>query len=210
MKNKYTGFLYDIYHWIAMLPGKISWSKKRSISESDKAQLAATLASGYYVILTYNKSYLSDVVISLLTFLKTGKWAKYCHALMNCDNITDATDTKSFKFLEATSVGVHYSDFDTVFDCDRVCLLTPKNVANEEWTKIIDALLSQKGLPYDDLFSLADSTHVSCVELVLDALKAADYKDEFANLDAMIKKEKNLVPQMFRDCPDFAVKIELE
>ena len=208
--SKYTGIFYDIFHWFAMLPGKISWSKNRKISEEDKQQLAAVLASGYYVILTGTTSHLSSTVVSFLSWLKIGKWAKYSHALMNCDNITDPTDVNSFKFLEATSAGVHYSTFDEVFDCDHVCLLTPKSVSNEEWTKIIDALLTEKGKPYDDLFDLSDSTHISCVELVLDALKAADYKDDFANLDAMIRKEKNLVPQMYRDCPDFVVKIELE
>ena len=69
-------------------------------------------------------------------------------------------------------------------------------------------MLNQIGLPYDDLFNLADSTHVSCVEVVLDALEAADYTDDFKNLSAMIKQQGNLVPEMYRDCPDFSVAVE--
>ncbi len=204
--SKYLAPWYNFYHWIAMLPGKISWSRKKAITESDKAEIAKLLSSGYYIILTGDRSHLSSIVVSLLSWIKTGKWARYSHVLMNCDNITDPTDTQSFKFMEATSVGVHYSTFDQVFYCDTVCLLSPKDISNADWTKIIDALLKQKGTPYDDLFDLADSTHVSCVELVLNALEAADY--EFVNLRDIIKQEGNLVPEMYRTCTDFTVTYE--
>ncbi len=204
--SKYLAPWYKFYHWVAMLPGKISWSNKKAITEQDKQELASLLSSGYYIILTGDKSHLSSIVVSLLSWIKTGTWARYSHALMNCDNITDPTDTQSFKFMEATSVGVHYSTFDEIFHCDTVCLLSPKDISNEDWTKIIDALLKQKGRPYDDLFDLADSTHVSCVELVLNALEAADY--EFANLKDLIKQEGNLVPEMYRTCSDFTITYE--
>lgn len=127
---------------------------------------------------------------------------------MNCDNIENPHERDQYKFVEATAKGVAYATFDEVFACDRVCLLTPKKVSNEEWTRVIDGLLTQLGKPYDDLFDLSDSTHVSCVEVVLDALKQADYGDDFKNLSDMIKRSGNLVPQMYRDCPDFTVEIE--
>lgn len=209
--SKYSTLLYKIYHWIAMLPGKVSWnswSKKTYITAADREQLAELFAHGYYIILTGDKHHLSSIVVSFLSWIKTGVWANYSHALMNCDNITDPSDTSGFKFMEATGKGVHYSTFDQVFECDTVCLLTPTRIDNQEWTKIIDALLKQQGKPYDDLFDLADDTHVSCVELVLNALKAVNYEEEFADLKELIAKEKNLVPQMFRTCRDFVVKYE--
>jgi hypothetical protein len=48
------------------------------------------------------------------------------------------------------------------------------------------------------------------VEVVLDALKEADYANDFKNLSSMIKSEGNLVPEMYRNCPDFSVAIEYE
>ena len=206
--SQYQNVFYRVYHWLAEIPPKISWSSQHKITMADREVLAKTLAAGYYIILTGSGSHLSSVLVSFLSWIKTGKWAKYSHALMNCDNIENADDRAKFKFVEATARGVAYTTFDEVFACDRVCLLTPKNITNEEWTKIIDALLDQVGLPYDDLFNLADSTHVSCVEVVLDALEAVDYADNFKNLSAMIKHEGNLVPEMYRDCADFTVAAE--
>jgi len=204
----YSTLAYKAYHWLADIPSKISWSKKHAFTEVDKEQLAELLASGYYVILTGNRSHLSSVLVCFLSWVKTGVWAQYSHALMNCDNITDPSDRSSFKFVEATSVGVHHSTFDEITECDTLCVLTPKNISNVEWTAIIDALVKQEGTPYDDLFDLSDTTHISCVESVLDALKAADYADDFANLAAMIDDTGNLVPQMYRNCPDFTVTFE--
>lgn len=206
--SKYTTPLYAVYHWLATIPPKIRWSKKHMITAEQKVEIAQKLASGYYIILTGNKTHLSGVLVSFLSWIKTGKWAKYSHALMNCDNITDPNSRDGFKFIEATASGVNYATFDEVFECDNVCLLSPFYIDNKEWTKVIDALTQEIGTPYDDLFDLTDASRKSCVEVVLDALKAANYEKEFAKLDAMIKQEGNLVPQMFRDCPDFQVAIE--
>ena len=207
--SNYRTLLYRVYHWLASIPTKISWGSN-TITPSERNILATHLAKGYYVILTGSNHHLSSIIVSLLTFLKTGSWGRYSHVLMNCDNIENAADRNEFKFVEATAKGVAYTTFAEVFACDRVCLLTPKNISNEEWTKVIDALLKQIGKPYDDLFDLADASHLSCVEVVLDALKEADYANDFKNLSSMIKSEGNLVPEMYRNCPDFSVAVEYE
>ena len=206
--SRYQNVFYRVYHWLAEIPPKISWSRQHRITPAQRDELAQVLASGYYVILTGSSSHLSSVIVSLLTWCKTGHWGRYSHVLMNADNIENAEDRDLFKFVEATAQGVAYATFDEVFACDRVCLLTPKTVSNTEWTRVIDALLSQLGKPYDDLFDLADSTHVSCVEVVLAALAAADYAEDFANLAVMIQQQGNLVPEMYRDCVDFTVAVE--
>lgn len=206
--SKYNTIFYKIYNRLASIPSKITWRSRNRLTEAERDEIAKMLASGYYVILTGNSNSLSSLIVSFLSWFTTGKWAKYTHVLMNCDNIEDASERDQFKFVEATSIGVHYSTFDAVFDCDHVCLLTPANVSNEEWTKVIDSLLNQVGKPYDDLFDLADSSRASCVEVVLDALKAANYEEDFGHLIDMIEHEGNLVPEMYRNCPDFAIALE--
>lgn len=204
-----AGVIYDVYHWIAQLIPKIQLKTRNPPTEAEKEELAKLLASGYYIILTGNSYHLSSVLVKVMTFFKLGKWPKYSHVLMNVDFIDDPQKRDGFKFMEATVAGVHYSTFDQVFDCDTYCLLTPKYVDNERYTEIIDNLIKFNGRPYDDLFDLADQSKMSCVELIRAAFQPFMwYEPAFRNFEAMIKQEKNLMPQMFRECEDFVVKKE--
>lgn len=206
---KYNGLLYKVYHWFASIPPKIQFKTKTPITPEDRQKIIQLLASGYYIILTGNKYHLSSIIVKLMTYIKLGKPTRYSHVLMNCDFMERPEDVGQFKFMEATVAGVHYSTFDEVFDCDSVCLLSPTNMKNEEWTRVIDTMIRYKGFPYDDLFELSDSTHISCVELIRVALMGnPGYNIQFRNLENMIKKEGNLLPQMFKDCEDFKVVYE--
>lgn len=184
--------------------------RRFALRDIDHDELKQKLADSYYIILIHRRTHLTTYLIGLLAFLKTWKWPRYSHVLMNADAYTEVSDWTKFKLVEATSIGVHFSRFDEIFDCDSVCLLRPKNLDREEWNKVVEGLLKQNGYKYDDLFDLSDKTHVSCVELVLNALKdAPDYTEDFPHLEGMIKDVGNLTPQMFRDCPDFEVILEI-
>jgi len=211
-------WLAKIWIWCVTLTGRIKWSKFVSwlrggkpywdLTPDELAVIREMLASNYYVILTYRKTHLSSYGIGFIGWLKTGKWSRYTHSLMNLEG--PVVNDDDFRLVEATGKGVHLSTFEEVFDCDRVCLLRPKGYDATDWIDAMDALLQNQGKPYDNLFNLADDTSVSCVELVRDALMAApDYAANFAAFERDIAKRKNLIPQMFRDCPDFEVVIEL-
>jgi hypothetical protein len=206
---KYTGLGYSIYHWFASIPPKLKFKTRDPLTPDEKKQLIEMLAKDYYIILTGNNYYASSIAVKLFTRIKTGKWTKYSHVFMNCDYVDSPEDVFDFKFMEATSKGVHYSRFDEVFDCETICLLSPKNMSKTEWTKVIDKLVENNGKPYDDLFQLADDSRLSCVELVRNALKGdGQYDQNFSNLEYMIQKDGNLLPQMFKDCPDFLISYE--
>lgn len=208
---RYTGWLYKIYHFLAKIPPKLTFRNRDPLTPEEKEAIIKLLASGYYIILTGSNYHVSSLFVKFMSWWKTGTWSRYSHVLMNCDFMTKPEDVEKFKFMEATVRGVHYSRFDEVFDCDSVCILSPNAITNEEWTMVIDALVKQEGKPYDDLFQLADSSHVSCVELVRDALRAYDrYNADFVELEYMIQHEGNLIPQMFRECKDFHVVYENE
>jgi hypothetical protein len=205
----YNSALYRVYHWLASIPPRVQFRNKDPLTPEEKQALIDKFAKGYYIILTGNNYHLSSVAVKAMSFVKTGKYSRYSHALMNCDNLVSPEDVDKFKFMEATVSGVHYSTFEQVFDCDTVCVLSPRNMTNEGWTEIIDGLIQQKGKPYDDLFRLSEESHVSCVELVRNALmKYPAYEDAFGNFEDMISREGNLLPQMFRECQDFEVVYE--
>lgn len=201
---------YKIYHWLASIPPKIQFKNRDPLSKEEKEELIKLLASGYYIILTGNKYHLSSLMVKLMTFMKTWKWTRYSHVFMNCDFMDDPNQVDKFKFVEATVTGVHYSTFDEVFDCDTVCILTPSNMPNKEWSNVIDKLLFYHGRPYDDLFQLSEESSISCVELVRNALKGGDpdYHKNFSHLEQLIQWEGNLMPHMFRECIDFKLVYE--
>lgn len=205
----YTGPIYKAYHWLASIPPKIQFRNRDPLTKEERQHLISLFAKGYYIILTGNNYHLSSIAVKTMGWLKTGKYSRYSHALMNCDNFDSPDDVDDFKFMEATVAGVHYATFDQVFDCDTVCILSPSYISNEEWTGVIDELIRHEGKPYDDLFRISDNSHISCVELVRNALmKEPEYEKSFCHFESMIKKEGNLLPQMFRDCPDFEVVYE--
>ena len=217
---KYTSKLYSILHSITRVLSKINWmpiyakfnnGRGYNLTDADHAVIKEKLAGSYYVILTNRKTHLTTYLIGILSLLKTGRWPQYGHVLMNADNIVVADDWTKFKFQEATNSGVHFSEFLEVFNCDSVCLLKPRALDITEWNTVIDGLLIQNGKQYDDLFDLSDTSRVSCVELVLNALRASpNYLTDFAVFESQIRRVGNLTPQMYRDCGDFEVVLEIK
>lgn len=215
----YDSSIYKLLHSITRILSRIQWKGPRALfnggiyydlTEKDHDELKKLLASSYYIILTNRKAHLTTWLIGILTIIKTGKWPSFSHVLMNCDLENNKDNWDKFKLIEATNVGVHYSTFMEVFDCDSVCLLEPSNITNEDWNSILDALVKQNGYGYDDLFDIIDQTRVSCVELIYNALRALpDYKQKFGTFDEMIAKVGNLTPQMYLDCPDFRKVLDI-
>lgn len=221
MAIEYTKWWYKSWEKITTFISGIEWTQFISflrkgkngynLTPEDHEIIKQKLASGYYIILTKRKTHLTTYFIELMSFIKTGKPADYTHALMNLDLEEDASAFEKFKLMEATSKGVHLSSFLEVFDCDSVCLLQPKYVREDHWDEIMAGLATQMGKKYDNLFNINDDTYVSCVEMVLDSLRfSPKYWDAFPHLEEMIKDVGNLTPQMYRDCSDFNVVLEIK
>lgn len=206
---KYTSWYYKIYHQIAQLVPMIELPNYAPLDIQERKEIKQMFAKGYYLILTANRYSLSSWMVKILTFAKYRKWPKYSHILMNVDFMDSPKDVDKFKFIEATSLGVHFSTFEDVMHCTDICLLTPKGLTNEDYTGIIDSLIGDNGKPYDDLFDLSDDSKMSCVELIRDALKDQPwYYEKFAHFESMIQQRKQLTPQMFYDCKDFEKVLE--
>ena len=215
-----TQFFINIYTWILLnvIP-LITWRKLRacfhggvyySLQESDHDELRRRLKPYYYIILVKHKANLSNLLVCIGTWIKTGKWGYWSHALMNLDE-GKGEDGTGYQFMEAVSSGVKVSTFMEIFNCDSVCLLRPKGYTDADWALTMDGLLQQEGKPYDALFNLQQTSKDSCVEMVRDALMAdkPDYAKDFADFEALMQKENILTPDMFYDCKDFEIVWEM-
>jgi hypothetical protein len=200
-----------VLNGVIKILGSIKWklSAGDQLSAAELSELRNRLATHYYILVSQNKNHFSSYLVSLGNFFLTGKWSFWGHVFMNLeDGVSADTD---FRFVEAVSEGVKYSTFEEVFACNAVALLKPKAMKLEEFTAVLDKAAAQyAGRPYDNLFDLASDSNLSCVELIRDILKQEpNYETDFANLEAMIAKRKNLTPQMFYDCEDFMVTYEI-
>lgn len=205
---------YKAFGRIMDVVTKINWCSIRalfnngvywSLTEADHDYLRKALSKNYYIVCTARKCHLTTFLIRAVSSLRGSSVPFYSHVLMNVEGDAPVLDS-DFKLIEATGRGVHYSTFMQIFNCDSVALLKPKNMSLEDWTAALDGAREQYGKPYDDLFDLMDATHLSCVELVRQALmKVPNYAEKFPHFEAMISKERNLTPQMYYDCPDFEI-----
>lgn len=190
--------------WFIRTTGKIHWRSSKQLRNDDLESIRKLLTKDYYIVLTRRHNHLSTAMTGFANFALTGKWGFWSHALMNTED--EAHSDADFRLIEAIGKGVTFTQFEKVFDVDAAVLLRPKNMSMTDWTAVFDELKDDVGKPYDTLFDLKNDSAMSCVELVRHALKKLpDYEARFAHFEALIKKRKNLTPQMFYDCDDFEV-----
>ena len=203
--------LMDIFasiHWPrtqAVINGGVYYK----LTEADHDRIREILSKNYLIILTRRKSHLTTYLIALVSGIVDHKISHYTHALMNVEG--DLDGHIGYKLIEATGVGVHYSTFMEVFDCDSVALLSPKGISLEEWTKVLDEVKNDLGKGYDTLFDISNDQKVSCVEMVYWGLKALpNFEQRFPKLVALIRERgNNLTPQMLYDTGELEVVFEV-
>lgn len=189
---------------LIMALGKLHWKSTKVLSQEQQAEIQKLLVKNYLIILTRRRNHLSTLFINFADFIMTGKWGYWTHSLMNLED--EVATNEDFRLIEATSVGVHYSTFDQVFNVQDVVLLKPKTIELTAWTTLMDTAKLQLGKPYDTLFNITDDKALSCVELVRLVLSSEpNYHQNFAKFEALITKSKNLSPQMLFDCQDFDI-----
>lgn len=189
----------------------LMYGKPYSLDIHDWKQIHSILSSGYYIILTADKSHLSSWSVRLLGLVLMGKVSDYSHALVNIEPDQDTYSYSEFKFIEAIGTGVKVSNWYEVFNCDTVCILKPKYYSTEELNLALAGAYTQVGKKYDKYFDLNDGSALSCVEVVRQQLKQLPYyEDRMRVFEFMIQHYRNLTPQMFRNCPDFEVLLEIK
>jgi hypothetical protein len=140
--------MYKLYHAIVGIFAAINWAPLRrlftgrsyDLTDEQLAQLRELFARDNYIILTWRKTHLTSYFIGAMSWLRSGKWPSYAHALMNVDN---SESPEGFKFMEATRPGVHWSTFEQVFDCDRVAVLVPSKMDPAQWTAVLSRMTKE-------------------------------------------------------------------
>ena len=201
-------FIFGIFADINM-ERIVSWFRKDgkyyNLTDEDWTAIRDLVTPNYYFILTRRRLHLTTYLIEVASKITTKKTAFWSHALGNVDDGSGS----DLKFIEATKIGVHFSPFEKVFDCDAVVLLEPLNLTQEEWVRVIDAMLSFNGRKYDNLFDLTNDEELSCIEVLYQAIRLAKVEDKFPHLMQMVKKVKNIAPEMLYGCPDLKIAFEV-
>lgn len=178
------------------------------ISNDAKDQIKELMRTGHYVFLTSDKNSLSSFLVSLMTFIKIGKWPSYTHAFLNVDVWGNENE---LDFVEGVYPKVKHSKFDEVFDCSNVCVLKATNLDSTEWERVTKEAMSHVGRSYDSAFDIKDATRLSCVETVYLALASVpDAHQQFPDFLKRVQEVGNIAPQMYRDSPDFEVMLEFK
>ncbi len=204
---KFYFFLMDLLAWVQWgWLRKLVLRKEFNLTLEDRAKAFKILKDRNVIILTYSKSHLSSYASKFAHFLLTGEKATYSHAALNIE-----PDGTNFQIIEAISKGVVISKFDEVFNCDGFCLLAPKRYTKRHFDSLVWDYQKELGKGYDNYFKLKDDKERSCIEVVFAKLQAfSTWQENMPVLDYMIKKEKNLTPELLRDCPDFSVLLEIK
>lgn len=180
-----------------------------SLVEEDHDKIRALLKENYFIALTRRKAHLTTYLIALGSFFMFKKFDHYTHAFMNVEG--DITNNMDYKIIEATAIGVHFSTFMQVFDCDSVVFLKPRGLPIDAWTMVLDVVKKEYGKQYDTLFDITDEERVSCVEMIYQGLrKLPAYDIHFPQLAALLRANDNiLTPQALYDCGDLEIVFEV-
>lgn len=207
--------IYDFF--VIKILGRVIFDSSRYLFTArtynlNKEDLSTTwnfLKNTNMVILIWRKSHLTSYLISLAHFFLTGKFGKWSHACINAEWEDD--DITKVDIIEAIGQGTKRSTFFEVFNCDGVCLLSPKLFNRQNWEQAIQEAKKhvEEKTPYDTWFNFKDDDKLSCIELVVDSMTKTTSANTFSHLKSMMKRYGKITPQMLRDCNDFNVIFEV-
>lgn len=208
-------FIGKIIIWL----GKVRWEslrykltgKRFGLLPHEWEHIEKLLLMDNYVILTRRRAHLSTYMTNAAGLLVNGKWGYWSHVLMNIEDVQVGT-RDDLKLYESIGLGVTSTPFDKVFDVDSVALLKPKKAEGFTWDLVLKEAREdvEKKVPYDGNFNLLDETKMSCVEYVRHCLRQEwGYGYRFKNFERMVKKYKQITPDMYYDCGDFEIVYEI-
>lgn len=190
------------FEWLVRL-----FKKPTYLTPSDRIEIMDRLRKNNYIIATFDPYSLSGLFVRFSHWFLTGHKANYTHVLLNLED-----SGEDFKFVEATSGGVHTSTFYDVFKhAQHVALLRPKYYTQDLFDDCVQEAVRLVGKDYDFNYKLDDESKMSCVEVVLHVIKQLPfYNDQLRCLLFLMKYERQLTPDMYVEVPDMEVVWEVK
>ncbi|MGZ3773028.1 MAG: hypothetical protein ACXVCN_04925 [Bdellovibrio sp.] len=210
--SKFMGQLVDFF-------GRIQWEsikrfltgRRFNLTVDDWYKIADILDKEHCVIATRRNAHLSTYMILFADWIMRPRWGigYWSHICLN-KTTGQGFNFSGVKVLQAVGSGAKLSSFKEVFDCDAVVLLRPRGYTAEDMKLVIAEMEKNIGKPYDNFGNLSDESAVNCVEDVYDGLnETPQYKQDLPRFAAMVDKYKTISPQMFYDCGDFEIVLEI-
>lgn len=209
--------LYD--RFVNFVIGRINWTgvkylmtgREYNLTDDDIDQVYKLLIDHRCIVLTRRNTHLTTYLIGLSDFflrlrrsrsmypLKMGYWAHI---------FTELSTGHELKIVESIGKGVVKSNFYRALNVDSICVLKPKYLSEEEMETANELAVKYIGALYDTCFNINDDSRLSCAELVYRSLSRTKPYG-IPGLNTMIRRLGNLTPQMFYDCGDFEILLEI-
>lgn len=205
--------------FLVQLMGKIKWERLRemltgrryNLTIEDWGKVFSVLKHQPYIVLTYRKAHLSTWLVRAAELLLNQKWGCYGHVLVSFQRRIPVCKYSDIRFIEAIGKGVTDSHWSDVFDVDGVCVLRPRYYDSATLLKQVPHVENDIGKPYDDALNPYDDHQMACVEVGRELLKhIPKYEHTMRVFENMISRRKYLTPDMFKDCPDFEIVLEIK
>lgn len=205
--------------FLVQLMGKIQWEslrklftgRKYNLTEQDHGRIFSAIKNQPYIILTYRKAHLSTWLVRAAELILNQKWGCYGHVLVAFQRGLPVCKYSDIRFVEAIGKGVVDSHWSDVFNVDGVCVLRPIYFDSATLLKQIPEIENDIGKKYDSKLNPYDDNQMACVEVGREIMKhIPGYEKSMRVFESMIARRKYLTPDMFKDCPDFEVVLEIK
>ena len=199
--------------------GRINWNgikyfltgREYNLTDEDINKVIDLLVKERCIVLTRRNSHLTTYLINLAEFmLKLKNGSRFYPARLGYWShvFTEISKDNRLEIIESIGIGVVKSNYYRAFNVDSICVLKPKYMNDEEMEFANDLAVKYIGALYDTGFNLNDDIRLSCAELVFRSIsRTKPYA--LPGLNTMIKRLGNLTPQMFYECGDFEVLLEI-
>lgn len=203
-----------ISHIMLNIIGRMNWTglkyfftgREYDLRDEDITEIVRAMKSQRLIGLSYRETHFTSYCINTIYFFLSGRLREFSHAWLGPRPFEDSLD---LRIIESVAEGVRSAPFWKVLLVDAVALLKPKYFHPDKWAELdIEAEKDVGHIIYDIYGRYMDPSERNCIEQVVFRMLHSD-PDCLPGTTALMKKYKQLTPQMIYDSGDFEVILEI-